>query len=339
MLHDVKANDNVQLLKWTLESKLADPGFDLDMVKLMRTIASNFLMNNPHHPEIEPFFDALSQYTHDMIIEMGTEAEGLTFYCIAEALGLSITHVILSNRDPYSTQVFSPLNEGRYPSIYIWFRTGHYDVLYSKTQYCIDTSGGPPSEGLSSLYFVKTQVPKANPAELPLSLLKFATMLFQSWEPQDPRLIEEAKVLPPMKAKSEQEILLELNNTAARVKAATADILEKLAYNQDEVHQEEEQFVQLLREVADWNSKQRCMACGKDFVTSLNYCRHACPRCLLVPLDGPSQTVGCYAYGCNEQKPVQFFTKQFRLCKYCAIPKQIETDFKSIQSEMCTSCS
>jgi hypothetical protein len=84
MLRDVKAYGDVQLLKWTLESKLSDPGFDLDMVRLMRTIASNFLMNNPHHPEIEPLFDVLSHTTFDKIIEMGTEAEGLTFYCIAE---------------------------------------------------------------------------------------------------------------------------------------------------------------------------------------------------------------------------------------------------------------
>mmetsp|Transcript_32344 Transcript_32344/g.55994 ORF Transcript_32344/g.55994 Transcript_32344/m.55994 type:complete len:425 (+) Transcript_32344:3565-4839(+) len=292
-LADFKQRYSPQEVRRQLDIYLKHQPFDLAIVKLMRTIAANFLMNNRNHPEIEPLFEVLSEYTYDMMVSMGTEAEGLTFYCIAEGLGLCIKHVILNNKEPYSTQVYKPRRRGRFPCIYIWFRTGHYDILYSPAQHKLERNEGLSEAERESLYY---SVGIFNMRDVALSYFRFASKLLSEYEVQDSS---------PEVKESSTCILQNLTNlyTAANIAPPLANF-----------PAQDKSFLVETQEFLLKNRMETCQGCRKDFVSSLDYCKHLCMKCIIFASADQKVQV-CPV--CRQEICLELFSRVIRECKRC----------------------
>lgn len=65
------------------------------------------------------------------IYSMGTEAQGIIFKVMASGLNVSIIHCSIFE-DTISLDGFDPKDSGEYPVLYISYRTGHYDIFYTR---------------------------------------------------------------------------------------------------------------------------------------------------------------------------------------------------------------
>lgn len=304
---------NPHILRDSLEQLLLDRTFDLGMVCLMRNIAINYLTAYKDHPEIEPLYEILYDGTRDMITELGVEAEGLTFLCLAEALGLSINHVILSNTTPYSSQMFKPSYKGVFPQLYIWFRTGHYDILYSKAQVLVDAGYSQDQE---SLYYTSGVV---NLSDVAYKYLSFTKILMNQpkiviWDDQQSQTIN-------MQIKCISQALTNVLNQA-RVDPS-------MAYSTVGLSESEGKCLDTLigtyREV-----NAVCNKCRGNTKGFLHSCKHICIDCI------NQQVKEFNRAWCQICRMFLDLKQVVKWCPFCKQLKQVEI-FK-LNSQVCEEC-
>jgi hypothetical protein len=114
-----------------LQDCLQNPHFDLGVVAVFRCLALYTFNQLKNHPDFAPFLiegtgDAISAD----IARMGSDAEGLVFQAMANALDAKIVHITLSSASSCRDDTFQPLTPGQKVVLHLLLRPGHYDVLY-----------------------------------------------------------------------------------------------------------------------------------------------------------------------------------------------------------------
>jgi ubiquitin thioesterase protein OTUB1 len=110
-----------------LESSLLDAEFDDSLVKLVRITVANYLLDNLK--KLEDFIAGESAYKIiTETLSMRAEAEGVMFSAAPVVFNCNITH-ISANATELRTDLFRA-EQVTARNLTIWYRFGHYDLLY-----------------------------------------------------------------------------------------------------------------------------------------------------------------------------------------------------------------
>lgn len=111
-----------------------DYAFDNAMIGVFRCLAAHWLEINSQHDEVFPFImdTGVDPILRDMRMDE-KEGEGLAFVAMANALGVTIHHIIADQTSHRThTETFRPFSGQSEVEFSLLLRPGHYDLIYRK---------------------------------------------------------------------------------------------------------------------------------------------------------------------------------------------------------------
>lgn len=122
------SNEHFEVFKLVL-TKIQDPEFDLDLVRISRLVAYSELLKSQEDPNFSVFFiDGIDSIVYD-ILEMNREGGDFTLVFLPKGLNAQIIQYMFLDTENRSVQYFPEKSAGDLITISLVRRSCHYDIL------------------------------------------------------------------------------------------------------------------------------------------------------------------------------------------------------------------